>query len=242
MALATILLGGAISGSAPIVFADADDKIKFEQLVSLALKAKSEKKCKPEQKYGDICDKKKPKIKITSPDKKEKVGSPVTITGTAEDKETGIKSVMVRIDKGDFVEADFDKDTGIWTFDAGTLDSGKHKATAKAIDIVGNEKRKTVKFEVDKKDPKIKITSPKKNAKVDAPVTITGTASDKETGIKSVMVRIDDGLYMPADFDKDTGTWTFTTGVLADGEYKATAKAVDFGNNEKTKSVKFEVV
>ena len=56
---------------------------------------------------------------------------------------------MVRIDKGDFVKADFDKDTGIWTFGPITLDPGKYKATVKATDFVGNDKRKNLKFTVE---------------------------------------------------------------------------------------------
>jgi len=80
-----ILFAGSFSGSASIAFADEHD---FDEIKKKAEKAKKEKKCKEEQKYNGICDKKKPKIKIESPKKNKEVAGPtVTITGTATDKE-----------------------------------------------------------------------------------------------------------------------------------------------------------
>jgi len=234
-----ILFSGSISGSASIAFADDHD---FDDIKKKAEKVKKEKKCKEEQKYEGICDKKKPKIKIDSPKKNKEVAGPtVTITGTATDKETGIKSVMVRIDDGEYMPAMFDPSTGEFTFTTGELASGKHKVTVKALDLVDNEKRKSVNFKVDTKDPKVKITSPKKNKKISSPVTITGTATDKLSGVESVMVKIDDGDFMPATFDPDTGEFTFTTGELASDKHKVTVKAVDFAGNDKRKDVKFKV-
>jgi len=234
-----ILFAGSFSGSASIAFADHVD---FGEVKDKAKKAKKDKKCKDEQKYNGICDKKKPKIKIESPKKNKQVAGPtVTITGTATDELSGVKSVMVRVDNGEYMPATFDPSTGEFTFTTGELSSGKHKATVKATDFVDNEKRKSVKFIVDTKDPKVKITSPKKNKKISSPVTITGTATDKLSGVESVMVKIDDGDFMPATFDPDTGEFTFTTGPLDSGKHKAKVKAVDFAGNDKSKSIKFKV-
>jgi len=234
-----ILFAGSFSGSASIAFAAEHD---FDEIKKKAEKVKKEKKCKEEQKYEGVCDKKKPKIKIDSPKKNKEVAGPtVTITGTATDKETGIKSVMVRVDDGEYMPATFDPDTGEFTFTTGELASGKHKATVKATDFVDNEKRKSVKFKVDTKDPKVKIESPKKNKTVSSPVTITGTATDKLSGVESVMVKIDDDDFMPATFDSGTGEFTFTTGPLDSGKHTVKVKAVDFAGNDKSKSVKFKV-
>jgi len=188
-------------------------------------KAKKDKKCKEEQKYEGVCDKKKPKIKIDSPKKNKQVAGPsVTITGTATDELSGVKSVMVRVDDGEYMPATFDSSTGEFTFTTGELSSGKHKVTVKATDFVDNEKRKSVKFKVDTKDPK------------------TGTATDKLSGVESVMVKIDDGDFVPATtFDPDTGEFTFTTGPLDSGKHKAKVKAVDLAGNDKSKSIKFKV-
>jgi len=106
-------------------------------------------RCPVKHKYEELCDKKKPKIKITSPNKNEEVEGPtVMITGTASDDLSGIKQVLVRIDKGSYEEADFDKNTGTWKFTTGPLDPGKHKVTAKAEDKANNFKRDSVKFKV----------------------------------------------------------------------------------------------
>jgi len=96
----------------------------------------------------------------------------------------------------------------------------------------------------DEKDPKLKITSPKKNEQVEGPTVmmITGTASDDLSGIKKVLVKIDNGQFEEADFDSNTGTWKFTTGQLEPGKHKAKAKAVDNANNSEKDSVKFKVV
>jgi len=149
-----ILFGGSISGSASIAFADNSDdkKKKLKDLITKVKKdkKKKDKKCKDEQKYNGICDKKKPKVKIESPKKNKKVpGPPVTITGTVTDKNSGVESVMLRVDKGGYMPAAFDQSTGEFTFTTGELDSGKHKVTVKATDFVDNEKRKSVKIKVE---------------------------------------------------------------------------------------------
>jgi len=70
------------------------------------------------------------------------------ISGTAEDKTSGIESVMVRVDHGPYVLATYDSSTEEFKFTTEELEPGKHKASAKATDLVGNEKRKSLKFKV----------------------------------------------------------------------------------------------
>jgi len=142
-----ILFSGSISGTMPVVFAEHVD---FGEIKAKAGKAKKEKKCKEEQKYEGICDKKDPKIKIISPGKKDKVsGEPLMVTVEATDNGSGIDKVEVRLDKGPFLEATLiSPDTYKITF-PDDVDDGKHKITAKATDKVGNDKRKSVKFIVE---------------------------------------------------------------------------------------------
>jgi len=98
-------------------------------------------------KYGEIQDKKNPKIKITFPEKKQEIEGPtVMITGTASDDHSGIKKVLVRIDNGQYKEADFDSNAGTWKFTTGELDPGKHKVKVKAEDNADNIKRAHDKF------------------------------------------------------------------------------------------------
>jgi len=147
-----ILLSGTIAGSAPMVFADHSDdlKNKLAKLKDLIEKWKKKKKCPDNKKYEGECDKKKPKIKIESPEKRDcVVGPTVMITGTASDTGSGIKEILVKIDRGSYVPVDeFDPETGEWkiTLD---LDNGKHFVFAKAIDKVDNKKRDFSFFTVD---------------------------------------------------------------------------------------------
>jgi len=155
ISLGLILLGGTILGSTPFAFADQDDdrkaklKAKLKELIQKfkdKIKENKENKCPKKHKYDRICDNKKPIVKITSPEKKEKVDGPtVTITGTASDQLTGIKKVLVKVDNGKFMDASFGG--GIWEFTT-NLDPGKHKITVKAEDNANNFKRVHVKFTV----------------------------------------------------------------------------------------------
>jgi len=94
----------------------------------------------------------------------------------------------------------------------------------------------------DKKDPQVKITFPEKNKKVEgSTITVTGTATDKLSGVESVIVRIDRGSYKTAVLESD-GTWTVEFTDVDDGKHKVTVKAVDFAGNDKRKHVKFKVI
>ncbi len=94
----------------------------------------------------------------------------------------------------------------------------------------------------DKQDPKVKITSPKKNKKVEgSTITVTVTATDKLSGVESVIVRLDRGSYKTAVLESD-GTWAVEFTDVDDGKHKVTVKAKDFAGNDKRKHVKFRVI
>ena len=137
-----ILLGSTISGSTPIVFADHIDlKDKFAKLKELIAKWKAKKKCPEKFKYNEICDRKKPKVDITFPEKRDNVSGDDPIMITASDDLSGIKKVLVKVDRGSYEDAVFDSDSGTWKFPIDGLDNGRHFVFAKAIDNVGNTKR-----------------------------------------------------------------------------------------------------
>jgi len=154
-----ILLGGTISGSAPMVFADHSDdlKDKLAKLKELIAKWKENKKCPDRFKYTVIvdslevikCDRKKPKVDIESPEKREKVTGPsVMISGTASDTDSGLDKVLVKVDRGSYEEVDeFDPETGDWKITK-ELDDGRHFVFAKVFDNVGNKKRDFTHFKV----------------------------------------------------------------------------------------------
>ncbi len=135
-----ILFAGSISGSAPIVFADQDEdrKEKLKQLIAKIRAHLNDDKCAERQKYFGTCDIVKPKVDITSPQKRAQVESPVTITGTASDVGSGLKEVLVRVGFGGYVPATINN--GNWEITV-NLNDGRHLVFAKAIDNVGNFKR-----------------------------------------------------------------------------------------------------
>ena len=145
-----VLLGGTISGSAPMVFADNSDDLKdrLAKLKELIAQWKANKKCPVHKKYNDECDKKKPKVDIIFPEKRDKVSGDDPIMITASDNLSGIKEVLVKVDRGSYEEAVFDSDTGTWKFPIDGLDNGRHFVFAKAIDNVGNFKRDFVFFTI----------------------------------------------------------------------------------------------
>jgi len=92
----------------------------------------------------------------------------------------------------------------------------------------------------DKKKPKIKIDSPKKKSNVGSSFMVTGTATDKETGVVNVMVRLDTTGYTTVVPEPD-GSWEVTFTGVPDGKNKITAKATDKVGNEKRTNVKIKV-
>ncbi len=136
-------------GSAPIAFADHSDdlKDKLAKIKELIKNFRENGKCPEKFKYGEICDNKKPEVDITFPQRRDQVQSPVTITGTASDDLSGIKEVLVRVDRGPFAQATFSG--GEWEFTTEleqSRNSPFHLVFVKAIDNVGNFNRDFVFF------------------------------------------------------------------------------------------------
>ncbi len=138
-----ILLSGTIFGSAPMIFADHSDdlKNKLAKLKELIAKWKANKKCPEKFKYNGECDRKKPKVDIIFPEKRDTVSGEDPIMITASDEKSGLEKVLVKVDRGTYEDAVFDSDTGTWKFPIDDLDDGRHFVFAKAIDNVGNIKR-----------------------------------------------------------------------------------------------------
>jgi len=95
-----------------------------------------------------VIDKKKPKVAIDSPEKKETVsGVSLMVIVTATDN-VEIAKVEVKLRGGAFAEMAFTGgDSYEFTF-PGTVPDGKNKITVKATDTSGNDKRKSIKITV----------------------------------------------------------------------------------------------
>jgi len=89
----------------------------------------------------------KPEIEIEEPENGDKLPAGlVTFEIEAEDDESGLDKVQLRINRGAFQDCPpTSEDMFECVVDLGP---GKYKATAKATDNVGNKKRDTIKFRV----------------------------------------------------------------------------------------------
>jgi len=148
--LGMILLGGTILGSTPFALADDDDR--KEKLKNLIAKIRDhleddDDQCKEKKKYKDECDLERPEIEIEEPESGDKLpAGMITIEIEAEDEESGLKKVEVRINRGPFLPAT-QVDDDEWEFKV-NLVPGKYKITAKATDNVNNKSRDTIKIKV----------------------------------------------------------------------------------------------
>ena len=93
----------------------------------------------------------------------------------------------------------------------------------------------------DKKDPNLDITSPVKKDKLPTGiVTIQGTASDEDSGIKNIQVRINHGPYQVVPLLAGN-IWKLDT-TLSPGKYIVTVKATDWAKNTESEHVLFRVL
>lgn len=105
----------------------------------------------------------------------------------------GIESVSVRINNGEKIKATKGSDTEgeyyeLADYDLSGIDSGYIDAVVTATDNAGTTSSTTLKINVDNTAPELKVTSPGTDtaSKVTRTVTMKGTASDNNAGIKSL--------------------------------------------------------
>src|SRR6185436_4629165 len=94
-----------------------------------------------------------------------------------------------------------------WTTTRLITTSGAHTITAKAYDNAGNYQWHTVTVTIsfnsvsqDTTKPIVTIVAPSNGATLSGPssgvsISLAGTASDSGSGIKNVLVKVDDGTY-----------------------------------------------
>jgi len=139
-----ILFAGSILGSGQVAFAD-----EFDELVDVASGVLSDRDCPDDKKYESVCDERDPRVEIESPRNDDRLCSPVMITGTAFDNETGISQVLISINNGPYVPVDsYDPISKEFKHTTGTLSPGEYRVKVKAIDKVGNDDRDSVHFHI----------------------------------------------------------------------------------------------
>ncbi len=156
----------------------------------------------------------------------------VNLTGVAE-----VNSTVDVFDGGKQIGTATAGSTGTWSFTTGTLASGSHNFTAKAVDVAGNTGAAStvltinipsatptptppaapsiVSFSNDSGTPGDHITN-------DNTLMLTGSAAANST------VTVFDGTSQIGTAKADsTGAWNYTSNALVDGGHSFTAKAAD---------------
>lgn len=221
-----------------------------------------------------------PSASVDTPAENQELGAPVAVTGTASDNEA-VAAVVVEVrnrDTNDWLNADGSwgpwtelsatlgapgSQNTSWSLDIGSIEPGRYKVFARAVDSSGNAQEKVERrFIVVSDDgaaPTLVFASPADGATEPGPaVTFEGTVTD-DVGVESVMVAVrdrntgqwlrDDGsfgawLQLHASLDEPgapaTG-WSLAAD-LAPGSYAIFVSAFDAtGNSSEEQSHKFVV-
>ena len=187
----------------------------------------------------------RPSITILKPSESHSFSSGlIEVEGTARDNiyGSGVKSVEVRVDNGEYTTAK--SIGGMWSYWSITLDmhsSGSKRIMARVIDNAGNQNwgeiTVIISGNTDRTPPSIEISQPPDNALIpEDKVVVAGRASDDMSGVKKVQVRVNDGPYTDAS-PSSPGNWSswsitleFTSKAAA--AYKIFARVSDNAGNQ----------
>jgi len=195
----------------------------------------------------------RPTVAITSPANNAIIvgslsGVSVAISGTTSDL-SGILKVVLKVDSGTYsaVTPTAPGDYSKWTTTRTIMTAGAHTITAKAYDNAGNYQWYTVSVTIsfnsvlqDTTRPVVTITSPSNGATLSGPssgisISVTGTASDAGSGIKTVWVKVDAGTYyaVTPSSTNNYSSWTRSLTISTSGPHTITAKATDNAGNSQ---------
>ncbi len=197
-----------------------------------------------------------PSLAITTPQSGATVAAgTVTVSGTAHDSGSGIRSLHAKLNGGSAIDVapKSPGDWSSWSVSFSSVPEGQHSIYASAIDRAGNTKETRVDLTArakvqtaDTVDPYISVTVPSRDSEVVAEggkILIRGSASDSGSGVRIVELRVDDGVYEPATpkADGDWSSWSITMPV-SQGERRLVPRATDNAGNQAWNSIYVTVV
>lgn len=224
-----------------------------------------------------------PTVDVTSPTTSQNIAAPtiINLEGTAQDKESGVKKVLVRIkrstkDGSSFWNGtDWQKDRsgsalratfieGLWILrNVNLSERGSYRITTKAYDFANNVAAETENpisvftvGSIDSTAPSGTLTTPETGVplQTNTQFRLEGTATDNDSGVKRVYVRIQNRSTTPRTFWNGTSwqesrsgtglravlsgeTWTLDNIDLSQpGNYRTTFKIEDKAGNVSTES------
>lgn len=204
-----------------------------------------------------------PEVTIDSPSEDEQLEWTADVEGTTSD-DTGLLEVQIKIDNGSFkrVDSSFNSDytesQWVYRWKTNLFQNGEHTLTVRAVDTSLNSSTNSVTVNVsnpvDEVPPLISIEKPSSGASVSGSITISGQASDEETGIRYVEVLVDNksetawnsssgtiGVFSDASFEDGRWRLTLNTTVVSNGSRDMVVRAVDQVGNVIEDSVTIEV-
>ncbi len=165
----------------------------------------------------------------------------VSLTGTAE-----ANSTVKVFDGATQIGTATADSSGVWSFTSGTLATGNHTFTSKAMDAAGNTSAASAGLVVNIPSTP---TTPNVPAapKISSFSNDTGVAGDKITGDNTLTltgsaaanstVKVFDGTtQIGTATANSSGAWSYTTTALADGSHNLTAKVTDASGNASAAS------
>ncbi|HEX7174353.1 MAG TPA: hypothetical protein VF240_03605 [Pyrinomonadaceae bacterium] len=203
-------------------------------------------------------------VEITGPQSGATVNGPsggaaLHVTGVASVQRGGgsISTVSVRVGSADFQLATpvAANNWATWSYDTVVTTPGELTIEARAAHSTGKTATHSITVQValappaDTTAPGLGITYPENGQELpgtsagSAAVNVAGTASDVQSGVRLVEVKIDDGQFSEATRGgPDWASWTKVVNLTGAGFHAITARSTDNAGNITTKTVSVKVV
>ena len=165
-----------------------------------------------------------PTCTISSPSPGARLNGTVEISGSASDSDGTVQNVEIRIDNDDWIQVG---GTTSWSYNWNTtiVSSGQHTIHVRAYDGIDFSTWQSIPVTVNQL-PTCTISSPSPGAILNGTVEISGTASDIDSTVQNVEIRIDGDSWMQVT---GTTSWSYSldTTELQDGQHTIYARAYD---------------
>ncbi len=180
-----------------------------------------------------VVDTSAPVVVIGSPEEGAALdSSSVSVTWTITEAQSDVATVEIRIDDGDWEDAD----TSVSHVFTGVSD-GSHTISVKVTNTAELNGTDSVTVRVDTTDPVVSITEPLADDEFgESSVDIAWTGSDGGSGIAGYSIRVDEGSWVNVAM-----ATTYTFDDLEDGDHMVEVMATDAAGNTASASVSFLV-
>jgi hypothetical protein len=187
--------------------------------------------------FSPAADTRAPAVGVQSPAEGLVAAANVTVVGQVLDNLSGVKSLEVQIDAGNYTPLTLSNTGGFSVPTAFALDGsadGTHTLTFRATDFAGNvSTAATYTFTLDTAAPTLAITAPLDNDALTAAPTLTGTVSGTGSAITALSYAFDGGMSHSVVFDPATGGFSqaLDLSTLHPGAHSLVVTARDAAGN-----------